>query len=166
MPYSIAIPSVLTSDDTNIIFGYANSTQMLELSLETGQFVKLGHMPSADPSGHSSCYFELHDDRSFGFIYGAGIGAHTYDIQNKKWHINSHDFDFGNSLSMITDIQNKNTVHLIAGEQPAPFTKGRYGKIKFNEDSVDSIGLFFFFDIFCFFFVVLVYFFFLIFFNA
>ena len=161
LPAAITFPAVLKSDNKNIIFGAANSNIILELSLETGKFLKLGHkfMPSSDTSGHCASYFEL-GKKPYAFIYGSGMGAHVFECETKKWHSNIQieDVDFGNTLSMITDCKQKNIIHLMSGEQP----KGLYAKIEFDRDqSPGSFLLLFYFFLsnsWCF--VVLVQFFF------
>ena len=102
-------------------------------------------------------YFEIKNDNLYYQFALVNGGPHLkqhysiYELQNQKWNLSLQKLienetniqcDFGVESSMITDIFNKNKIHIIGGTQ----SEQKYGCFKFNHDIFvnQNIGMLFF----------------------
>ena len=123
------------------------------------------HESQFQVNGHGCSMFEIQNDNKFAFVYGGNYGTATYNIYNlkkKEWDnnalklnnqwFNNNDimadgaskYGFGNGLSMVTDLFEKNKIHIIGGS----LSNRKYGYFKFNHQIMNNPELSFVFS-FC-----------------
>ena len=95
---------------------------------------------------HACALFETPKSKNkYSFIYGEY--RNIFDFQNERWiesdfefkfddhsFYTRYDFEFGRGFSMITDLFEKNKIHIVGGEE----SKRNYGYFEFTEGMIKN----------------------------
>ena len=154
------------NDKNHFIFGALFKDECWKYEWEKQTYFKLSDIHKQPSVGwHDCAYFEIknknknknNNNTQYVLIYGNtynGIYC-IYEMQNERWNdnaikfndlwFNNHEimkdgkskYGFGYHLSMITDIFEKNKIHVIGGNESG----NKYGCFEFNEDVLLDVNL-------------------------
>ena len=148
------------------IFGSQGNNECWKYNYETQEYIELKnnipkHINQYEVNGHECAYFEIKNNNhcdQFALIYGGSYGSSCYSIyefENEKWNLNAcklnnkfifnqnimfnldSKYCFQAGLSMITDIFQKNKIHICGGRQ----TLNKYGYFIFNHEILSNPDL-------------------------
>ena len=137
------------------IFGNKHSNQCWYFNNQNKlSFIKIKDVPKYETQHkvcvHGCAMFETQNKNKYVLIYNGMY--EIYDLQTKQWNdngikLNKHfmKHKFGMGLSMITDLFEKNTIHIMGGVG----SEQKYGYFKFNEQIISNCDFRFVFH-FCF----------------
>ena len=150
------------NDNNHFIFGSVDNNKCWKYDYETQTYIEIKpgipkHSTQKNVDGHQCAYFEINNDK-FALIYGGSRFSACYAIyefNNQKWNdiacqLNDTWFEnakiakygllnkgFGDGLSMITDIFEKNKIHIVGGYR----TEFKYGCFTFNHEILSNPNL-------------------------
>ena len=156
-----------SNDKKYWIFGSEFNNKCWEFNYKDKKYIKLKkdipkHEKQQKVRAHGCAYFEIpnvtneNEMCQYALIYG-GYDAYygIYEMQNKKWNTiarqlngkgfgneeimkgGESEYRFGAHVSMITDIFEKNKIHIIGGYQ----SENKYGCFKFEEQKLMNPNL-------------------------
>ena len=151
------------NDNNHFIFGSNNNNNCWYFNNKNKpSYIQIESIPKhktqKEVRGHACAMFETENNNKYVLIYGGEILAATYNIYNlkmnkwdnnaiklnKQWFIDQwimydghSEYGFGSGLSMITDLFEKNKIHIIGGCN----SYQKYGYFEFNEQIINNCDL-------------------------
>ena len=155
------------NDNNYYIFGSDYNNQCWYFNQKKESFIKIDDIPrhigQNEVSDHGCAMFETPQNKNkYALIYGANLGRAgetatyaIYDFKINAWNENAiklnnlwfndekimkngqSKYGFGQGLSMVTDLFQKNKIHIIGGASSLQ----KYGYFEFNEDIINNSDL-------------------------